>query len=64
MGQTVSFLALSSRPELNNMLGTVMSVDVVAGRVAVKVSASDESIKVKPCNIKLTIFGAGGRQVL
>ena len=64
VGQTVSFLALSSRPDLNNMLGTVMSVDVDAGRVAVKVDDSNESIKVKPCNLKLTIFGAGGRQVL
>ncbi len=64
VGQTVAFCGLTTRPELDGTLGTVMSVDVAAGRVAVKVSASGESIRVKPVNIKLTIFGAGGRQVV
>ena len=63
VGQTVSLLGLSSRPALNGELGTIMSLDVGAGRVAVKVASSGESIKAKPSNIKLTIFGAGGRQV-
>ena len=62
VGQTVAFCGLTSRPELVNALGTIMSTDVKSGRVAVRVDSTGESIRVKPVNIKLTIFGAGGRQ--
>ena len=64
VGQSVVLSGLTTRSDLDGSLGTVMSLDVAAGRVAVKISASDECIKVKPLNLQLSIFGAGGRQVL
>ncbi len=64
VGQTVVFCGLTSRPELVGVLATVVSIDKDAERVAVKVDSTGECVRVKPCNIKLTIFGAGGRQVL
>ena len=63
VGKTVAFCGLASRPELVGVLGTVLSLDEAAGRIAVKVTSSGEAIKVKLGNIKLTIFGEGGRQV-
>ena len=52
VGQPVVLSGLTSRSDLHGSLGTVMSFDVAAGRVAVKVSASGECIKVKPCNLE------------
>ena len=62
-GQTVCLCGLAARPELNGCLATVGSFDKVAGRFAVQVCSTSENFKVKPENIKLTIFGAGGRQI-
>lgn len=57
VGQTVVSFGLTSRPELVGTLGTIMSLDVEAGRAAVQTSPTGESIRVRPVDIKLTVFG-------
>ena len=64
MGQSVVLTGLTSRPDLLDALCTVMSFDVAAARVAVKVSASGECIKVKPYNLEVSVFGGGGHHPL
>ena len=57
-GQTVVFSGLSTRPELDGSLGVVVPTDAVAERVAVRVSSTGLTIRVKPQNIASNIFGA------
>ena len=59
-GQCVAFAGLTSGPRLEGSLGTVLSHDDATGRITVKVSATGGSVRVKPRNLKMTIFGAGG----
>ena len=64
VGQSVVLCGLTSRPELVNTNAIVMSFDTAGGRIAVKVTSTGETFKVKPFNITLTSSGEGGRQVL
>ena len=61
-GSEVFIRDLQGRTELNGKVGVIASFDAAGGRYAVRVGA--ESVKIKPANLSLSIFGVPQHTIL